>query len=703
MTGGDPFLLESAGDGVSSTFIIEYGSKADYTGKRQAANAQSLGGPASGLFGSATGLLGSLTGGNPAQGVMGTVGGLVKNPTGALDGLGLGGATGIVGSTVGQAQGVLNGLPLVGGLVGNVGGTVNGLPVVGGLVGGLTGGGGASGGLSGTLNGLPLVGGLTGGLTGDGGLSGTLNGLPIVGGLTGGLTGGLGGTINGHPVVGGLVGGLGGTVNGLPVVGGLVGGLTNGGAINLGADPLGAAGSAATHNIPNAQGVAGTIQQANGAVGSAQQQVTTAGVPTLLANLGDGRYLLSNGQVLSLGNLGNLSNLGGVAGGVASQLGNLGAGAGGLVGGLTGQAQGIPGTVGGLANAQQPLDTARSALGGLSGIGPDGLAQVDSGKFVNIAGQLYPLDQARQILHQQGLDLPYGSYTADLSPAGEAYDEGNSDSTGSGEHITPAQAFQASDPNSNGTYSSNPNPANSPIPDQGSNSTIPAPETDGAATNTLLASIPKGFEEEDEPWSDADIENDGRWEQLQHGVWEDQPTASTAKSASAGEEAKGKGVGGYANPFPEYRYTSDEGALDLVAGLLGAPRPTPSASGTSTSSASTSASASASSSGTSPDGSGVSGLEWIGKQRQGWGKAGMGYNRPPQASSSTYAPGTLYPSATASDGAEGGEWTSYPAPSATAAPAAPSAPAQEGEGEGEWEDDTWGEWVSAQATPSASR
>jgi hypothetical protein len=293
------------------------------------------------------------------------------------------------------------------------------------------------------------------------------------------------------------------------------------------------------------------------------------------------------------------------------------------------------------------------------------------GKFVNIGGQLVPLDQARQILHAQGLDGLLAQYTAE--PAGEAYDEGTTTGDGgTGDHITPAQAFQAADPNGNGTTWA-PEPTNSTTPtDSGDASTPSAPPT-----NTFIASSNTLIDEEEEPWSNADLENDGRWSNL------DRPGTGMGESA-------GKGTGGgYENPYPGYRYAEGNNALDLIAGSMGghlaAP---PSLSATPSASASATASSLA---------GGVEGMEWSGKPNKGWQRPGPGYIRPPQASSAMPTGASATPTPSATDGR-----VNAPVASATPVPSSGGGfwDGQDG-ADDQLEDETWGDWVSAQAEPSA--
>jgi hypothetical protein len=310
------------------------------------------------------------------------------------------------------------------------------------------------------------AGGLLGGLTGSNGLVGGLTGNNgVLGGLTGGLTGGsglVGGLLNGVGA-GGTLQGVAGTVSGLPIVGKLAGGLLG----NLQVDPS---------TIVNTAGNTGT--PLDGATGQAMS--ATAAVPSLVANLGGGKYLLSSGQVLQLGNLDNLGlgAVGGLVGGATSggaqgALGGLGGIVGGLpggdavkgvlngvtgngaVGGLTGQLGGLTGQLGGLTGqlggASGQLGSLTGQVGGLTGqLGqPSGLlnnvqsglgqgvtggalggitngAQSKLGNAVNgavgyvqVGNQLVPVNAAGQIVSTAQGGLPaqaFGQYNADETP-----------------------------------------------------------------------------------------------------------------------------------------------------------------------------------------------------------------------------------------------------------------------------------------------
>ena len=532
-----------------------------------------------GLFGSGSGLLSSLTGGNPIQSAGTIVNGL-SDPTATVDGLlgstGLGSigqvGSNLLGGNVSGLQGVLNGLPMVGGLtgqVGNVGGVVGaatgslGIPGVSGLT-RLLGNGGN--GVQGLVNGIPIVGGLGGGS----GLQSSLNGLPLVGGVVGGLgNGGLQSTLNGIPIVGGLVGSLANGENAAQQVGQVVN------------SQSGTTGSLAQQTQQTLQYAAGQGQGQMPSLGSIQGTIQSA--PSIVGNLGAGKYLLSTGQILSLPTTG-LDHLTGATNGAGHLLGDLtGSGQlGSAVSGLQGQlqhnqqVQQVQQTQQGLPN---PLNGVTSST-----IQPNGLVQgtLDSGKLVDLNGSLVPLSQAQTILHAAGYDDSalsslFGTTNLNSDPStsestGPSVDSavvredgenvngnkpldpsfGGNGTVQGDEHLTPAQAFQASDPDYN---------FNSTIPfNSTDNSTIPADPAEDKSSPVKQDSNPV------RRW----------WNRNRRSRTEDRESLLALDErdedlleCEEGEEDGMKGKRGYENPYPLYRYRDDDGAFDLIANSMG--------------------------------------------------------------------------------------------------------------------------------------
>jgi hypothetical protein len=274
---------------------------------------------------------------------------------------------------------------------------------------------------------------------------------------------------------------------------------------------------------------------------------------------------------------------------------------------------------------------------------------------VNLGGQLVPLEQAQQILANAGVN-GIGSYASD-----PAFDNGNSTSNSTEplseddeNHQTPAEAFQAADPNANSTGSD--------------------PDTADAETQSLLA---------------ADAGE--RWEPVNGN---DSKANSDAESAGSPwdfdsrlDNAAQSVDNGYQNPYPEYRYAGNEDALDLIINAMGGTKLAP----TGSTAPSPSLAPSDQPTGTTADGAITSNAyDLRAKEQKGWERPSFGGNtsRPPKASSTT--PYASYPTQSAS--------ASAPAPT-------PTSGAEDGgfQDDGSWdEDDTWGDWVSAQPSSTGA-